>query len=154
MHNFKLLFTKNICTILGLGNFSKMPGTLGSLVGLIIGITLLSYTSYKVLYISFIILLLIGIYSTYVYQTQVGISDKSEIIIDEVIGQLIPLFIIDLNIIDILLSFVLFRFFDIFKLYPANIIDRKYSNHYGVIFDDIIAGFQALIVIILIKVPW
>ena len=86
-----------------------------------------------------------------IYYSNVGKSDKSEIIIDEVLGQLLVLMFIELEFLQLFCAFILFRFFDILKIFPANIIDKKYSNHYGVICDDIIAAMQALIVIFVFK---
>ena len=140
--------SKIISTLFCLGFFSKMPGTLGSIVGLFFGTIILIYFNYTVFVIFFVIITLIALCSVYQYQKKVGKSDKSEIIIDEFVGQLIPLMVININAIDLFLSFILFRFFDILKFYPANIIDRKYSNYFGVIFDDIIAGIQASLVIL------
>ena len=59
-----------------------------------------------------------------------------------------------LEFLEILFAFLLFRFFDILKIFPANIVDKKYSGHYGVIFDDIIAAIQALIVIFIFKIDY
>ena len=143
--------TKNICTVFGLGNISKMPGTLGSIVGLFLGVFLLSFFSIQVVLAFFISLLPISFYAIKTYQKEAGKSDKSEIIIDEVIGQLLVLMFIKLEFIEVFLAFILFRFFDILKIFPANIIDKKYSDHYGVIFDDIIAAIQALIIIFIFK---
>ena len=50
---------------------------------------------------------------------------------------------IDLEFLDILFAFILFRFFDILKIFPANLIDKRYSGHYGVILDDIIAAYTS-----------
>ena len=142
---------KNICTVCGLGNFTKMPGTLGSIVGIFLGLLLLSFFSIKLVFIFFILLLAISFYAIKIYQKEVGKSDKSEIIIDEVLGQFLVLIFISLEVLEVLLAFILFRFFDILKIFPANIVDKKYSNHYGVVFDDIIAAIQALIVIFIFK---
>ena len=142
---------KNICTVFGLGNFTKMPGTLGSIVGVFLGFILLSFFPIQLVIVFFIFLLAISLYAIKIYQKQVGKSDKSEIIIDEVLGQLLVLMFIELEFIQFFCAFILFRFFDILKIFPANIIDRKYSDHYGVIFDDIIAAIQALIVIFIFK---
>ena len=142
---------KNICTVFGLGNISKMPGTLGSIVGVFLWLFLLSFFSIQVVLAFFIFLLPISFYAIKTYQKEAGKSDKSEIIIDEVIGQLLVLMFINLEFIEVFLAFILFRFFDILKIFPANIIDKKYSDHYGVIFDDIIAAIQALIVIFIFK---
>ncbi len=78
-------------------------------------------------------------------------KDPKEIVIDEFIGQSIPLLICGSNILLILISFILFRFFDIFKIFPANIIDKKIDGTIGIIGDDIIAGIYTLIIVYLIK---
>ena len=142
---------KNICTVFGLGNFTKMPGTLGSIVGVFLGFILLSFFPIQLVIVFFIFLLAISLYAIKIYQKQVGKLDKSEIIIDEVLGQLLVLMFIELEFLQFFFAFILFRFFDILKIFPANFIDKKYSNHYGVIFDDIIAAIQALIVIFIFK---
>ena len=142
---------KNICTVFGLGNFTKMPGTLGSIAGVFLGFILLFFFPIQLVIVFFIILLVFSLYAVKIYQKQVGKSDKSEIIIDEVLGQLLVLMFIELEFLQFFCAFILFRFFDIIKIFPANIIDKKYSDHYGVIFDDIIAAIQALIVILIFK---
>ena len=142
---------KNICTVFGLGNFTKMPGTLGSIAGVFLGILLLTFFSIQLVLVFFIILLVLSLYAIKIYQKQVGESDKSEIIIDEVLGQLLVLMFIELEFLQFFCAFILFRFFDILKIFPANIVDKKYSDHYGVVFDDIIAAIQALIVIFIFK---
>ncbi len=142
---------KNICTVFGLGNFSKMPGTLGSIIGIFLGLVLLSLFSFQVVLILFIFLLPVSFYAIKTYQKEVGQSDKSEIIIDEVLGQLLVLMFVKLEFLEVLLAFILFRFFDILKIFPTNIVDKRYSNHYGVVIDDIIAAIQALIVIFIFK---
>ena len=57
-------------------------------------------------------------------------------------------------LIYILLSFILFRFFDILKPYPINIVDKKMKNGVGVMLDDIIAGIYSTIVIYIIYALW
>ena len=145
------IIMKNICTVFGLGNFTKMPGTLGSIAGVFLGFILLSFFPIQVVIVFFIFLLTLSLYAIKIYQKQVGKSDKAEIIIDEVLGQLLVLMFIELEFLQFFCAFILFRFFDILKIFPANIIDKKYSDHYGVIFDDIIAAIQALIVIFIFK---
>ena len=142
-----LITAKKICTLYNLGFKSKMPGTLGSLVAVIFGVFILYFFSLKVLFFLYFLILIIAFYSVFVYQKKVGKNDKSEIIIDEFVGQLIPMLFINLKITEIILAFLLFRFFDIFKIFPANIIDKNYSNYIGVILDDLIAGIQASFVI-------
>ena len=145
----KFKVSKMIATLFYIGFLTKMPGTLGSMVGLFFGALIIMYFKYEVFLMFFLMITAIGLYSVNQYQKTAGKSDKSEIIIDEFVGQLVPLMIIDINLVNLFLSFFLFRFFDILKFYPANVIDRKYSNYFGVIFDDIIAGIQASLVILL-----
>tara|TARA_Y100000589_G_scaffold217452_1_gene205084 strand:+ start:460 stop:927 length:468 start_codon:yes stop_codon:yes gene_type:complete len=145
------IIMKNICTVFGLGNFTKMPGTLGSIAGVFLGFILLSFLSIQLVIVFFIFLLALSLYAIKIYQKQVGKSDKSEIIVDEVLGQLLVLMFVELEFLQFFYAFILFRFFDILKIFPANIIDKKYSDHYGVIFDDIIAAIQALMVIFIFK---
>ena len=142
---------KNICTVFGLGNFTKMPGTLGSVAGVFLGFILLSFFPIQVVLVFFIILSALSLYAIKIYQKQVGKTDKSEIIIDEVLGQILVLMFIELEFLQFFCAFLLFRFFDILKIFPANIIDKKYSNHYGVVLDDIIAAIQSIIVIFIFK---
>jgi phosphatidylglycerophosphatase A len=145
------IIMKNICTVFGLGNFTKMPGTLGSIAGACLGFILLYFFPIQIVVIFFIFLLVISLYAIKVYQIQLGKSDRSEIIIDEVLGQFLVIMFIELEFLQFFYAFILFRFFDILKIFPANIIDKKYSGHYGVIFDDIIAAIQTLIVIFIFK---
>ena len=141
----------NICTVFGLGNFTKMPGTLGSIAGVFLGLVLFYLLPVQLVIVFFIFLLAASLYAIKTYQKVVGKSDKSEIIIDEVLGQFLVIMFIELEFLQFFCAFMLFRFFDILKIFPANIIDKKYSDHYGVIFDDIIAAIQALIVIFIFK---
>ena len=79
-------------------------------------------------------------------------DDPSEVIIDEFIGQSIPLlFLINFNLYEVLLAFCAFRFFDITKIYPINKAE-KLSGAKGVILDDIIAGIYSLIIIMFYKI--
>ena len=152
MENKKLLFLTSslFCTCLKLGHIKFMPGTFGSLVGLILGVlgkSLLSFENYIFLVI---IIFILALFLIDVYQSKKGKKDRSEIVIDEIIGQQIPLFFFELSLINILLSFIFFRFFDILKIFPASYIDKKYSNNLGIILDDIVAGIQASVIILFI----
>ena len=79
-------------------------------------------------------------------------NDPKEIVIDEFIGQMIPLTICGSNLLLILVSFVLFRFFDITKIYPASIFDQKIKGSLGIIGDDIIAGIYSLVIVYFLKI--
>ncbi len=147
----KFILAKNVSTILGIGYISKMPGTLGSLVGLIVGAISLKYLSFIFFLIFFILLIILSVISIHIYQLKEGKQDRSEIIIDEFIGQVLVLIFLEINILNALLAFLLFRFFDILKFFPANYIDKKYSGCIGIVLDDIVAAIQALLIIFLFK---
>tara|TARA_B100000902_G_C26692155_1_gene613008 strand:- start:65 stop:532 length:468 start_codon:yes stop_codon:yes gene_type:complete len=149
-NNIKFLFSYFFCTIFKVGNIKFMPGTLGSIIGLFFGIIFKIYLPITIYILIIILIILMAIISIDIYQNRVGKEDKSEIIIDEFIGQQIPLFFIELTTFNILLCFFFFRFFDILKIYPSNYIDKNFKNSYGIISDDIIAGIQALLIIYLI----
>ena len=73
-------------------------------------------------------------------------------IVDEFLGQSIPLlFIVNFNIYEVLIAFVSFRFFDIYKIYPINKMEDL-KGSYGVILDDIVAGIYSLIILMLYKI--
>ena len=85
--------------------------------------------------------------------------DAKEIVIDEFVGQSIPNLTVyyfvsknDLTsfILYTFISFLFFRFFDITKPYPANIIDKKMKNGFGVMLDDIVAGVYTSVVVLII----
>jgi phosphatidylglycerophosphatase A len=86
-------------------------------------------------------------------------KDPKQIVIDEVIGQSIPIYIyeishgteksFDKSILFYFFIFVLFRIFDILKPFPINYFDRKYKNTFGIMFDDILAGFYVVLTLIL-----
>jgi phosphatidylglycerophosphatase A len=142
---------KYFVTIFGIG-FSKFaPGTLGSIFGVLFFYFCYSFFSKNyILFFLFIFLIFIfSWYYTYVYILKNKIHDPSEIIIDEFLGQLISLTpILFLNIFKLekvnlfelmVLSFLLFRFFDIFKPWPIYIVD-KLRTSLSILLDDVIAG--------------
>ena len=114
-----------------------------------------------------LIIIFFFIYSLYAIETleaEFKQKDARQIVIDEVIGQSIPIFLIEYitylqtqsfgaDLYLYVISFFLFRFFDILKPFPINIIDKKMKNGLGVMLDDIIAGIYAAIsVFIILKI--
>ena len=139
---------------------SPIPGTVGSLIGMIVGIFLLYYSS-LLIFLSFLILLFIISYisiSLYTSDPKRSGHDPAEVIIDEFLGQLvsmIPIFTLTQGIKSLLIygliSFILFRFFDIVKPWPISYFDNM-KNPLGVILDDIVAGIiSALILFFLLS---
>jgi len=160
---------KTILTMFGIGYFKYAPGTVASFITCLIFYSLASIDGINQIIFPYIIfLIIIFIYSTILIDKIYKKEDSKEIVIDEFIGQSIPLLAIstsnELSIklitfldnissqlgfnwfeISILISFILFRFFDILKPFPINLIDKKIKNSFGVILDDIVAGIFATI---------
>ena len=160
---------KTILTMFGIGYFKYAPGTVASFITCLIFYSLASIDGINQIIFPYIIfLIIIFIYSTILIDKIYKKEDSKEIVIDEFIGQSIPLLAIstsnELSIklitfldnissqlgfswfeIWILISFILFRFFDILKPFPINLIDKKIKNSFGVILDDVVAGIFATI---------
>ena len=162
-----------ILTMFGIGYFKYAPGTAASfitcLIYYILWLSDFSLHSNKIYLVFFLIITLF--YSIIIIDKLSHLfkkKDPGEIVVDEFVGQSIPLmsFIFSADtfvpigektdnlIIFILLSFVLFRLFDIVKPFPINIVDKKMKNGVGVMLDDIIAGIYSTIVIYIIYALW
>ena len=77
-------------------------------------------------------------------------KDAQCIVIDEIVGFQFTMFLITPTVLHIFIGFLLFRFFDIIKLFPAGLCERKVSGGYGVVGDDVIAGIYANISLLLL----
>ena len=153
MYNFSKIFI----SLFGIGFFPLAPGTMGTFFTLILFYFIISQISTLVLIIIFFLVFFISIITINIYSEKNKIYDSSEIVIDEFLGILTILIFYDFikftnNLIMFSLIFLLFRFFDIIKIYPANLIDKKYKNSFGVILDDLVAGVYCVFVLFLVNV--
>ena len=133
----------------GIG-FLPISGTIGSLIAIFVYFIFYNYLNL----LSFIVfIILIFFYSIFFLDKTIkqsfSTSDPKEIVIDEFIGQSIPLLLCENNFFLIILSFLLFRLFDITKPWPASYFDLKVKNANGVLMDDIIAGLYTFFFIYL-----
>ena len=144
----------------GVGYSPLAPGTFGSLVG--VGIFLLLVWAappsalVAVVVVSIIAVTFAGIWAGTRTEQLSGRKDPGKVVVDEVAGQLIALFPLTLfahwSSLAVMLSFILFRFFDIVKPYPANRL-QELNGGAGVMFDDLVAGvYGAVIVSIFLRV--
>ena len=153
-------FNTLFVTMLGLGKVPKIPGTFGSLATVII-----LYIFFHILNLSsnLILLLLVVIFILSFSAVAHHIKDNEnkdpkEVIIDEFIGQSIPIYLYEIShgtekspneaLIFYSICFVLFRFFDIAKPFPVNFFDKNFKNSFGVIMDDVIAGIYVVLSLI------
>jgi phosphatidylglycerophosphatase A len=144
-------FIVNFCTLFNLGFIKFMPGTFGSLVSLPIGYIILKLFGFWVFILIITLLLAISYYAISKYLIAKKSKDPKEIIIDEFIGQFIALIFIPDTILGLLVSFLLFRFFDITKLYPVNKAE-KIPGAIGVLADDVVAGLMTACIIIIFNI--
>ena len=129
----------------GIGFLPKAPGTYASLATLPFLIALGSINPPIVFFIPpLIILTIISSFITQMVQQKYNTADPSWIVIDEVIGMSVAwLFIQNNGLHHIFLLFLLFRFFDIFKIEPVRYIDKNLKHGAGVMLDDVVAGLYA-----------
>jgi phosphatidylglycerophosphatase A len=187
---FKDKFYTTIATGFGVGKIPFAPGTFGSLLGVFIWVMLNKLFSYILIsaeqqnnfallknsaaiimgfWIVFCMLIFyLGIRASQYYADKIKKDDPSEIVIDEVCGQIVALFLSSIalrfmyihsdklqnlasgrlnaelvGIIYILFSFIFFRFFDIVKPFIIGIADKNVKGGLGVMLDDLLAGFAA-----------
>jgi phosphatidylglycerophosphatase A len=135
--------------LFGIG-FLVIPGTIASFITIIIYYL---FNNYLNIFFFIFFIIFVVFYSLYFLNNTLNksftSSDPKEIVIDEFIGQSIPLLICGNNFFLIILSFLLFRLFDITKPWPASYFDLKVKNATGVIMDDIIAGLYTFFIIYL-----
>ena len=145
-------FTKYFVTLFGIGFIPLAPGTFGSLFSILIWYVFIDLFSIFYFIILFLFIFSVSFYITDIYLDNYKKKDPSEVIVDEFLGQSIPLlFIVNFNVYEVLIAFVTFRFFDIYKIYPINKMEDL-KGSYGVILDDIVAGIYSLIVLMLYKI--
>ncbi len=151
-------------TCFGIGSLRFAPGTIASFIT-----TILLFSLFHIINLSnntiLIILLLIFVYSFYavsVYIENNENKDPKEVVVDEFIGQSIPIYLYEIAHGSIknseeaalfyLYIFILFRYFDIKKPFPVNYFDKKFKNSFGVIIDDVVAGLYVVLTLIIFMI--
>ena len=147
-------------TMFGLGKVKKIPGTIGSLATVIllyIFFHKLNFSS-NIILVGLVIIFIYSFLAISAYIKDNENKDPKEVIIDEFIGQSIPIYMYEVShgtekspeeaIIFYGVCFILFRFFDILKPFPVNFFDKNFKNSFGVIMDDVCAGFYVVLSLI------
>jgi len=136
-------------TFFGAGRFPFASGTFGSMAALPFGVLMLQLPppfGRLLLLVAVCGALALGVWASKLYAEAAGREDPGEIVIDEVAGQWLALiFVTPDNPWHFLIAFVLFRFFDIAKIWPANWAQDQLPHGWGVMMDDIVAGIYAAI---------
>ena len=151
-------------TLFGIGKIKKIPGSIASLATTLFLFFLFHVINIdpNIILIFLIIIFFISLYSVNIFIKHLDDKDPKEIVIDEFIGQSIPICLYEIahdttkNISEILtfyfIMFILFRIFDISKPYPVNYYDKNFKNSFGVIMDDVCAGLYVVAVLVLYMV--
>ena len=158
--NMIKIFNSLFVTMLGLGKIKLIPGTLGSFATILILYFLFHIAGISSILI-LIILIIIFVYSFSAVASHIQHKenkDPGEIIIDEFIGQSIPIFLYEIShgieknseeaLIFYAICFILFRYFDIIKPFPVSYFDKNFKNSFGVIMDDVCAGLYVVLSLI------
>ena len=151
-------------TCFGIGSFRFAPGTITSLIT-----TVFLYSLFHIINLSnntiLVILLIVFIYSFYAVSEYIKYNenkDPKEVVVDEFIGQSIPIYLYEIAhgsvkdtneaVLFYLYIFILFRYFDIKKPFPVSFFDKKFKNSFGVIMDDVVAGLYVVLTLIIFMV--
>ena len=160
MNKINFLFV----TLFGIGKLKKIPGSYASLVTTIFLFFLFHIfnISANIVLISVILIFFISLYSVNIFIKDLDNKDPKEIVIDEFIGQSIPICLYEIAHVGTketsqvltfyFIMFILFRIFDIVKPYPVSYYDKNFKNSFGVIMDDVCAGLYVVAVLVLYMV--
>ena len=144
-------------TLFGIGYSPIAPGTIGSIFSIVFLYFLIKFVSYSFLVIIFLIILFTSLKLIEKYSNLLKSHDSSTIVIDEFLGIFLIILFYDYlkftnDFIMFLLILILFRFFDILKIFPINLVDKNIKNSFGIVLDDLLAGVYSIIVLYSINV--
>ena len=151
-------------TLFGIGKIKKIPRSFASLTT-----TLFLFFLFHILNVSpnfvlfsIIIIFFISLYAVNIFIKDLDNKDPKEVVIDEFIGQSIPICLYEIAhegpketnevLTFYFIMFILFRIFDIAKPYPVSYYDKNFKNSFGVIMDDVAAGLYVVAVLVLYMV--
>ena len=147
-------------SMFGIGSISKIPGSIASLTTVLVLLLLFHYlkVSASAFLIFLVIIFIISIFSINKFIKDKDNKDPKEVVIDEFIGQSIPICLYEIGHPDTnsfvetltvyFIIFILFRVFDITKPYPVSYYDKNFKNGFGVVMDDICAGLYVVAILV------
>ena len=151
-------------TLFGIGKINIIPGSFASLFTTIFLFFLFHVFNFSpnIVLIGVIIVFLISLYAVSIFIKDMDNKDPKEVVIDEFIGQSIPICLYEIShegtketshvLTFYFIMFILFRIFDITKPYPVSYYDKNFKNSFGVIMDDVCAGLYVVAVLVLYMV--
>ncbi|RKV26537.1 phosphatidylglycerophosphatase A family protein [Helicobacter pylori] len=144
-------FSLRVCflTLFFSGYSKKAPGTIGSLVALLLGLPVLIFSA-NTLFLGAIFIGLIAITQIDKEEEETKRHDSSYIVIDELVGMWLAMAISGLSLAGVVLSFIFFRIYDITKPSLIGRIDKEVKGGLGVVADDALAGVLAGLSVLLV----
>ena len=151
-------------TLFGIGKLKKIPGSYASLATTIFLFFIFHILNFSpnIVLIGLLIVFLISLYAVNIFIKDLDNKDPKEVVIDEFIGQSIPICLYEIAhqgnketnqiLTFYFIMFILFRVFDITKPYPVSYYDKNFKNSFGVIMDDVCAGVYVVAVLVLYMV--
>ena len=151
---FNLLFLN----LLNIGKTKYAPGTFASLITCLLFLLFVNLFDIVILFFCTLIIFLYSFIAINASFKSFDSNDPQEIVIDEVVGQMLPLLALPIyetlyplpTIYYCVLAFLLFRLFDIWKPFPINYIDKNIQGFLGIMLDDILASFYSIIILTLV----
>ena len=148
---FNILFL----TLLNIGNVKYAPGTFASLFTCILFLLLINVFNISIVLFLTVLIFLYSFIAINKSADSFDTEDSKEIVIDEVVGQMLPLLAIPIyetlfiapKEFYCVAAFVTFRLFDIWKPFPINYVDNNIEGALGIMLDDILAGIYATIIL-------
>ena len=140
-------------TLLNIGKIKYAPGTLASLVTCLLFLLLISVLDISIILLCTLVIFLYSFIAINNSFDTFDTEDPQEIVIDEVVGQMLPLLAIPVyetlyiapKEYYCFAAFILFRLFDIWKPFPINYVDNNTRGALGIMLDDILAGVYTII---------
>ena len=136
-----------VATVFGLGYSRVAPGTVASIAALPVAWLVADFGGRFWLLLLAILTAAFGAWACELYSRGKTDPDPSECVIDEVAGQFLVCAFAPVSLVAYLIAFVLFRVFDITKLWPINEVERRVPGGLGIMADDIVAALMASIII-------
>ena len=148
-------------TLFGIGKIKKIPGSVASLATISFLFFLFHVLNFSPDIVLFLIVIIffIALYAVNIFIKDLTQKDPKEVVIDEFIGQSIPVCLYEVahnlpketdQVLKFyFIMFVLFRIFDITKPFPVNYYDKNFKNSFGVIMDDVCAGLYVVAILVL-----
>ncbi|OGV31801.1 MAG: phosphatidylglycerophosphatase [Legionellales bacterium RIFCSPHIGHO2_12_FULL_35_11] len=133
----------------GSGLITNAPGTWGTLAAIPLYLLLLNIPS-SLYFLITVLLFMLGTVVSEKVTNDLGVEDYKGIVIDEIVGFLLVMFLVPFSLSSLFLGFILFRIFDIWKPWPIGWLDTKIKGGLGIMVDDVVAAIYASVLLHLI----